>query len=144
MAKLKANNDINLLVGTLKSGSVIDNTSTDPKKIIFKDSSGAEMTIDADTYKSQFTEVGESTPVNVNFQKIQIVEDVQGGLTSFAKSIQMGGTIGTLAGLGLAFYRKSGIGGYIGWSVLFGVTGAIVGGVIGGRKAAKNLKNANV
>ena len=144
MPKLKANNDINLLVGTLKLGSVIDNTSTDPKKITFKDSSGAEMTIDADTYKLQFTEVGESTPVNVNFQKIKVVEDIQGGLTSFAKSIQMGGTIGTLAGLGLAFYRKSGFGGYIGWSVLLGITGAIVGGVIGGKKATKNLNNANV
>lgn len=144
MAKLKANNDINLLVGVLKSGSIIDNISTDPTKIVFYDSNGSTITIDANTYKPQFTEMGAGTPINVIFEKTKIVGDLEGGLTGFAKSIQMGGTIGTLAGLGLAFYRKSGIGGYIGWSLLFGIGGAVIGGVIGGKKAVKNFNSTNV
>lgn len=65
----------------------------------------------------------------------QVVNDVTKGYTTFAKSIQMGGLIGTLSGLGIAYFRKSSIGGYIGWSVLLGIGGAVIGGMIGGKKA---------
>jgi hypothetical protein len=141
MAKLKAKEDITTLLGTIKAGSVIDNISTDDKKITFTDKDGSTITIDKQEYISKFVGVPDETPVSVNFEKIQIVSNLEEGVKDFAKYMQNGSLVGTVAGLGFAFYRKSGVLGYIGYAVGFGILGGIIGGYMGSKKGIKKINN---
>lgn len=140
MAKLKAKQDVVLLTGTLKNGSVIDNTSTDVSKITFKDNGGSTYTIDAASFKSQFDSVPDTTATSVNMDKSQLTKNVEGGLKNVGRSIQIGGALGLAGGLGLAYYKKSKVGGYIGWGILFSVVGAGLGLFLGGKKALGDVK----
>lgn len=141
MPKLKAKEDINItLLGTLKSGSVIDNISTDEKTISFKNTDGSSITFGKNDYISKFVGVPDNTPENISFEKSAPVEILDNTVKTFGKSLQVGGAIGTLAGLGIGFYRKSGVSGYIGYAVLFGIVGAVIGGYIGGKKAVEKMK----
>lgn len=141
MTKLKAKEDIDLMMlGTIKAGSVIENISTDDKKISFKDKDGSTITFDKTEYISKFVGVPDNTPTSVNFVKSAPVEILDSSVKTFGKSLQLGGTIGTLAGLGIGFYRKSGVSGYIGYAVLFGIVGAVIGGYLGGKKAIEKIK----
>ena len=70
----------------------------------------------------------------------QVSPKVEEGMKSFGKSVQIAGSVGLLAGLGFAYYRKSSVMGYIGFGLLFSVGFAVVGGMIGGKKAIAGLK----
>lgn len=136
MKKLKANKDVVIpIMGTLKSGSVINNISTDSKNISFKDKEGATYTIGAKDFSSSFDSVPDETAENVVLEKSKLNKDITSGVESFGRGIQIGGGLGLLGGLGLAYYRKSGVGGYIGWGILLSLVGSIVGGYMGGKKA---------
>jgi hypothetical protein len=133
--KLKSKEDIVTLLGTLKAGSVINNTSTSEENIVFIDNDGSTITLNKSQYMPKFDVVADSTPTNVVLTKSSIVQGLETGVMSFAKSIQIGSGVGTLAGLGLAYYRKSGVLGYIGYMVGLGLLGGIIGGYMGGKKA---------
>lgn len=141
MAKLKATKDITTLGGVLKSGSVINDLSPETDKISFKENTGATISISRREFTPSFESVEESTPENVMFQKTQVVEDIEAGVQKFGKSMRAGSTIGLLAGLGIAYYRKGGVGSYIGYGLGLGILGAILGGYFGGKKALKETTN---
>lgn len=47
-------------------------------------------------------------------------------LDASVKRVQILSTIGFLAGLGFAFHKKSGVGGYIGYAILFSFSGSLI------------------
>lgn len=141
MAKYQAKEDISIpFLGTIKANSVFENISTDSNKISFKTLSGSTVTIEKNDYISKLTGVPDNTPLNLMFDETKTMEIVEGGVKNFGKSVQMGAGIGTVAGLSFAFYRKSGISGYLGYAFIFGVIGGIVGGYFGGKKALKEVE----
>lgn len=138
--KYKATNDIDLTaLGKLKSGSVVKDISTNPTNLTFKLSDGSEITVSKQDYIKSLVSVPEETPENVIFEKSVVVEALDGGIKTFGKSVQVGSGVGALLGLGVGFYRKSGVSGYIGYAVLFSILGGIIGGYMGGKKALKNI-----
>ena len=142
MAKFKATKSIAIpFLGTIESGSVIDNISTDATKLSFKDAKGGTYTVPMADYKASLASVPDTTATALNITYSgagKAIDSLGGGVKTFARGAQIGGLIGTVGGVLFARHRKSGVGGYIGWAVLFGGVFMIVGGYIGAKKAMKD------
>lgn len=73
-------------------------------------------------------EVPDATPLNeVSKDKISDATNIN---SNNQKTLMIASSIGALAGLGFAYYRKSKIGGYVGYFILGSIVGSLIGSVI--------------
>lgn len=143
MAKFKFNrsysyNDIDIPKGSIVEGS-IGKDKYGGNSLNFN-LNGTNANLNVDFFKGMVSEVPSSTPLTSiaggkkpDMTGKQLTDKQAGNLLGWAdaipvamKRIQVLSLLGAVGGLGYAYKKGSGVGGYLGWSILFSLIGTTI------------------
>lgn len=126
MAKFKLKKDYSSFKDYLKIGAIVEGTPSGDKLIITKPDNRTMSLLD-------FEKVDDSSQGSIpNAQNSTTIEppkeivDVFSKLQAVSKRAKILSPIGLIGGLAFAHYKKSGVGGYIGYALLFSFVGTLV------------------
>ena len=130
MGKYKLKKDWTQYLNWAKLGAIVEGTP-----------SGANLNItqpDKRTMSlSDFEKVDDSSTPVTTFIKDTSSTQVAAANSS-ENTLVIASSVGALAGLGFAFYRKSSVGGYIGYFILGSIVGSLIAHVIKPKTSTEN------